>query len=403
MSVTGVPEHVPADRVFPFDLYADARLLKGDLYEGFAEITRGKPDVFYTPQNGGHWVITRFSVAQEILKDYQNFSVREMEVPRIKEPIKLLPLTVDPPTSTPYRQILMPYFAPKSVAELGVKIRQWAAHFIDRVAAQGECDFLGDVSSRFPVTIFMEMMGIPFDRFDSFRALADEYFRDIPEARRHAVYSEVVAQFTELWEARKIERQHDLISIMVDAKVDGRPLTLNEFQSMSFLLFLAGLDTVVNVLTLGFRALAEDPALQTRLRNDPTAIAGFVEECLRLFGVVNSPRIVTNDFERFGVKFREGDMVVCLNPTFGRDERENPNPMQIDVDRQNRKYLTFSIGPHLCLGHNLARAEIGIFTEEWLKRIGQFQVPAGFKPTFRPGMVMSIKALRLAWPLRAAA
>jgi cytochrome P450 len=325
-----------------------------------------------------------------------------MEVPRIKEPIKLLPLTVDPPTSTPYRQILMPYFAPKSVAQLGIKIRQWAAHFCDKVADRGECDFLGEVSSRFPVTIFMEMMGIPFELFDRFRALADEYFRDIPEARRHALYSEVVSVLTQLWEARKLERKDDLISVMVDAKVEGRPLTLEEFQSMSFLLFLAGLDTVVNVLTLGFRALAQDPALQTRLRLEPAAIPGFVEECLRLFGVVNSPRIVTNDVERFGVKFREGDMVVCLNPTFGRDGRENPDPLKIDVERPNRKYLTFSVGPHLCLGHNLARSEIGIFTEEWLKRVPHFHVPEGFEPSFRPGMVMSIKALRLAWPRQAA-
>jgi cytochrome P450 len=402
MSATGVPGHVAADRVYPFDLYRDSRLLKGDLFEGYAEITRGKPDVFYTPENGGHWVVTRLSIAQEILKDYQHFSVREMEVPRIANPILLLPLTADPPTSLPYRQLLMPYFAPKSVAELGVKIREWAAHFIDAVAAKGHCDFLAEVSSRFPVTIFMEMMGIPFDRFESFRQLADEFFQDIPEARRHALYGTVVAQFTELWEARKRERKNDLISVMVDAKVDGRPLTLDEFQSMSFLLFLAGLDTVVNVLTLGYRALAENPAVQSRLAQDPAAIPGFVEECVRLFGVVNQPRIVTHDFERFGVKFREGDMVVCLSPTFGRDERENPDALQLDVDRQNRKYLTFSIGPHLCLGHNLARAEIGIFTEEWIKRIPRFRVKPGFKPTFRPGMVMSIKALQLEWPVEPA-
>jgi cytochrome P450 len=324
-----------------------------------------------------------------------------MEVPRIKNSLTLLPLNVDPPASLPYRQILMPYFAPKSVAELSEKIRHWAAHFIDSVAAKGHCDFLADVSSRFPVTVFMEMMGIPFDRFESFRLLADEFFQDIPEARRHALYGEVVGQFTELREARKTDRRNDLISVMLDSQVEGRPLSLEEFQSMSFLLFLAGLDTVVNVLTLGYRALAEDPATQARLRRDPSAIAGFVEESIRLFGVVNSPRIVTNDFERFGVKFREGDMVVCLNPTFGRDERENPDALKLDVDRKNRKYLTFSVGPHLCLGHNLARAEIGIFTEEWLKRIPEFGVADGYKPTYRPGMVMSIRSLPLEWKVPA--
>ena len=396
MSTQVVPPHVPAQLVYPFDLYNDARL-QDDLFGGFAQITAGKPAVFYTAQNGGHWVVTRLAVAEEILRDYEHFSVREMEVPRISKPVLLIPLNLDPPANLPYRQLLMPYFSPKAVIGLESKIRQWAVKFIEAVAGDGHCEFVEQVSSRFPVSVFMEMMGIPFDRFESFRALADEFFKDIPEARRHELVRIVVADFTELWEARQRQPQDDLISIMAHASIEGRPLRLEEYQSMAFLLFLAGLDTVVNLLTFGMQALGNDPGLQASLGANRSSIAGFVEECLRLFGVVNSPRLVVQDYTRFGINFKAGDMVVCLNPTFGRDARENPEPLKIDVNRPVRKLLPFSTGPHLCLGHHLARTEIRIFVEEWLQRIARFKVGSGFKPTFRAGMVMAMRSLPLEW------
>ena len=401
MTASPVPAHIPADRVFAFDLYDDERL-RGDLHAGFAGIIEAAPDVFWTPLNGGHWVVTHLDTAAEILKDHAFFSAREMEVPRIENPIMLIPLTMDPPASLNYRQILMPYFSAKAVAAREPSLRAWARHFVDAVAARGECDFLDDVASRFPVTIFMEMMGIPFDRFDRFRELADRFFKDIPEAERMALAGQIIGELSELIEARRTDRRDDIISVLLGAEAFGRPLSTEEIQSMCFLLFLAGLDTVVNVMTFSWRALAADPALQARLASDPAAIAGFVEEGLRLFGVVNVPRMVDQDCERFGVSFKAGEMVVCLNSQFGRQERENADATAIAVERENRRYLTFSVGPHLCLGHMLARSEMKILAEEWVKRIPAFTVAEGFTPQFRAGMVMSLTSLPLRWSAAAA-
>lgn len=403
MSATNhVPGHVPADRVYAFDIYDDPRL-RTELHDGFAKIVAEAPEIFWTPLNGGHWVVTRMEPAEDILKDHAFFSASEMEIPRIENPIKLIPLNLDPPASIPYRHVLMPYFSPKAVAAREESLRAWARHFIEQVAAKGECDFLDAVASRFPVTVFMEMMGIPFERFDKFRDMADRFFKELPEAERLALAGAIIGDMTQLIEARRAERGDDLISVLLDAQVEGRALSLEELQSITFLLFLAGLDTVVNVMTFTWRHLAGDPALQARLASDPSAIPGFVEEGLRMFGVVNVPRMVAQDVERHGVAFKAGDMVLCLNPQFGRDERENPGAHTMDVDRAHRRLLTFSIGPHLCLGHNLARSEMKILAEEWVKTIPSFSVADDFTPSFRAGMVMSLKSLPLRWTAAAKA
>jgi cytochrome P450 len=303
---------------------------------------------------------------------------------------------MDPPTATPYRQLLVPFFTPKSVGPLEDKMRMWTGRFIDAVKDKGRCDFVTDVAARFPVTIFMEMMGIPLENFDRFRSLAEEFFTDLPEERHNEINTIIYGEMEKLIDSRADNRTNDMISTLLDAEIDGRPITRDELKSMLFLLFLAGLDTVVNVMTFTYRELGRMPEMQDRLRANPALIPGFVEEGLRLFGVVNVPRIVIQDVDRFGCQFRKGDMVLALISQVGRDPQINPDPLTIDPERKDRKLLPFSTGPHLCLGHHLARVEMRILIEEWLKRIPHFRV-ADFTPEYRAGMVMALKRLPLEW------
>jgi cytochrome P450 len=116
-----------------------------------------------------------------------------------------------------------------------------------------------------------------------------------------------------------------------------------------------------------------------------------------MFGVVNTPRLVVKDCERFGVKFRVGDMVLCNLPLAGWDGNRNPNPEIFDLDRKNRSYLIFSTGPHLCLGHFLARVEMRALFTQWMQQIGRFELAPGHIPRFRLGTVMALETLQLTW------
>lgn len=401
----GIPDHVAPERVFDFDMYEDAALKK-DLHASYSRLHREAPDgIFYTPRNGGHWMVTRLDLMAEVVKDFEHFSARESQIPRIENPPLMIPLNLDPPEHMWYRGALAPFFGPKSVAAMEADLKVFAKSIVADVAKRGECDFVKDVAAPFPVTVFMRMMGLPTERFDDFRALAEGFFRAVGTSEIGAASQAIVQELAGVIGTRaggaKVSGQSDLISIMMDAKINGEPIQFEKLVAMLFLLFLGGLDTVTNALTFSTRYLATDKALQARLRSDPDALAPFVEESIRLYGVVNTPRLVTKDCERFGVKFRAGDMLLCTLPMAGWDDSKNDNPAKFDIDRKQRSHLTFSTGPHLCIGHFLARTELRILYKEWIDQVGDFSLAEGYEPRYRAGMVMSLESLKLKWTPRA--
>jgi len=392
-----VPAGVPPELVFDFDIYADPRVID-DVQGSYAAAIEDAPDIFYTPRNGGHWMVRRCEAIAEIVKDYEHFSAREMQIPRVPNPPFFIPLSLDPPANVPYRQAMMPKFSPKAIREFEPRIREWAVQIIEEVADSGECDFIRDVSSRFPVSVFMELMGIPIPRLRECRQIANEFFVARTPAEFETVSAKIFELLASLMGLRRENPGDDLISHFINADVDGRKLTDDEILAMGFVLFLGGMDTVTNLTGFSFQYLAQDAALQKRLASDPGLIPSFVDEGLRSFGVINTPRLVVKDCERFGVRFTSGDMVLCLLSVSGRDDRVNVDPQRFDIDRERGAHLTFSTGPHLCIGHILARTEIRVLTEEWLKRIPSFSATPGVRHGFRIGTVTAIESLPLRWP-----
>ena len=396
MTLQGIPNHVTPNQVFDFDIYRDPRL-EDDLHVGYATLHEDAPDVFWTPANGGHWIVSRHDMISEIVRDSEHFSSSEMQIPRSPTPPVFIPLSLDPPDHLPYRQLLMPIFSNKSVNAMDEDLRAWASELIDAVAARGECDFVAEISARYPVGVFMRLMGFPWEKQGTFRRIAEEHFSVTNAEEMAASMRDIHDELRQFIEARRAAPQDDLLSHLITAEVRGRKMNDSELMSICALLFLAGLDTVTNVMSFGCRHIAGDRALQERLRGDPDAVDKFCEEVIRLFGVVNTPRLVIVDHELFGAKFRKGDMVLSLLPLAGRDERKNADAAMFDIDRPAKHHLTFSTGPHICLGHYLARSELKVFFREWFARIPEFQIASGAKSTTRPGLVMSLKALPLSW------
>lgn len=391
--VTGrVPAHIPPGLVFDVDVFNDPAL-RQDLHRDLAGFKTRYPPVFYTPRLEGHWVVTDLALANELLNDHRRFSTSEGSIPRPSQPLPMIPLTLDPPAHQPYRAALMRFFGARYIKEMEPKVRALAIDLVEGVATQSGCEFLGAVGAALPVTVFMRMMGLPLEREDEFRRLVVEYFGPISDARRVELYGVMQDALTLLIEERQAHPREDLISRLAHENVGGRPLTLAELQSMCMLLFVAGLDTVANAATFAFYYLAQDPALQRRLAANPALLPAFIEETMRVYGVINIPRLVRQDAEIGGVAVNAGDMVLCMLSIAGRQAED-----RIDLDRASHAHVGFGAGPHVCAGQHLARLELRVLLEEWLRRIPDFTLAPDFRPAFRSWVVLAMAELRLVWP-----
>jgi len=394
-----VPDHVPAELVHEFDIYEDPGIRR-DLHRQYSRILKEAPGIFWSPNNGGHWMVTRYDTINAVVMDTTHFSTEHSQIPKISNPPRFIPLNYDPPENMPYRKVLMPFFSPKAVKAMDEQIEFHANRIVDAVKDKGRCEFVRDVAAPFPVTVFMILMGLPLERFNDFRQMVDDFFNAQGTERLEGITAAMNAEILAIINARRAEPKEDLVSYLVNADMDGRKLTEYELLNMCFLLVLGGLDTVTNMLTFTTHRLAQEPEVQKRLIADPSLIDAATEEGLRLFGVVNVPRVVKKDVDLLGVPFRVGDMVLCTLPMAGWDDTKNDNPAVFDLDRKERHLLTFSTGAHLCLGHFLARTELRKMYRVWMEKIGEFRCAPDAEFHYRGGTVMALDRLDLVWDVK---
>lgn len=195
---------------------------------------------------------------------------------------------------------------------------------------------------------------------------------------------------------KEITPDDHLVSAIVHGTIEGKPLTDDEKIGMVWFLWLGGLDTVAATISHMFRRMALEPGIQRQLRANPDLIPSAVEEFLRTQPILSSGRSVKKDFEWHGVSMKAGDTVQCLNPSGNFDPAQFPDPRKFDMTRKGNRHFTFVAGVHLCLGAPLARRELRILLDEWLKRIPDFTVKPGADTSVYP-FLLSIRNLPLVW------
>jgi len=208
---------------------------------------------------------------------------------------------------------------------------------------------------------------------------------------------QIVDSVREVILQRRDNRQNDLISLLWNTEIDGNPMTLDSMENYGVLLFIAGLDTVMNAMGLGVCHLAQDQELQSRLRKNPELIPDAVEELLRRYSFVVPRRRVNKDTVFRGVEMKKNDMALLFLPAADLDADEYTNAEQVDINREKKSHIVFNAGPHRCLGSHLARAEIQILYEELLARLPAFRLSPGKMPAYHGGHVMGLDSLHLVW------
>lgn len=396
------PTHVPPELIVDFDFFhvpegvSDPSEIWHDL------VRRGVPKIFYTPRNGGHWVLLDYRDIVDAYRDYSVFSTYQTPIPPIEPFPVVQPQGVDPPAHNVFRRLLAPMFTPIAVRGMVDELQRRASALIDTFAARGHCDFITEFAERYPTATFLYLFGLPEERLDEFLALANVFFRSTDAGERARNITEIYAVLDVLFREKQANPGNDIASAVVNSRdEDGNPHDWTDILNCGFLLFVAGLDTVTNTMSRIWRYLATTPDARRHFRerlDDPDAFLRAIEELMRINAVSNIYRRITHDCEFRGVKFRQNDRVVLPNTVANRDPAIFANPDTIDLDRAVNVHLTFGVGPHRCIGSHLAKREVMVALQEWLRRIPEFELdpnqPAG---SVFGGSVMGFTNLTLRW------
>lgn len=396
--LTQRPPHVPADRVRDFDVWAPPGY-EIDVHKAWRDIQASSPDVVWTPRNGGHWVALRAEAIKAGFEDYERFSSRCILVPKeAGEAFQWKPVTLDPPEHAPYRVHLTTAFAPRSFRPYEPRIRAVAAELIAGFQERGHCEFQADFGTKLPIMIFMEIMDLPLQDAWRLREWSDRLTR-----RTDDDAGAITTLFHDYLRPHVLARRGgsggDAITALVNSRVKGEQISVEDALILVTSALQAGLDTVANFLGYAITHLACDTGLRRRLVEAPELIPDAADELLRRYGVVTIGRLVVKDTTLGGAMLKAGEMIVLPSMLAGLDDRANAQPMEIGLERENPVHATFGGGAHRCPGERLARREIVIAIEEWLKAIPDFEIEPGVEIIFQTGVVPVAERIPLRWPM----
>jgi len=391
-----LPDHVPAGVVRDVDFFDLARPGE-DAQHGWWRMQQENPDIFWTSRNGGHWVVTRADLIEQVLNDYERFSNREIMIPRQENLFANL-LYMDPPDHGPLRKVIMPALTKAALEKLEDEARKAAIDLLVDMVPRGECEFFSEFAQVLPIVVFLDMMGLPLEDRHTLLPLVEVVVLGNDVGKRMDARRQL-AGYVQVWIDRRMANPGpDLISRIAHSDVGDRPITYEEIANMCVLLLFGGLDTVAAMISFIARDLALRPELRRRLIDDPDAMQPAIEEFIRRHGLVNAAREVTQDTTFAGIALKAGDLVQVPNCLHGLDDRRHADPLTIDFDRKAPiRHAAFGAGVHICPGGILARREIKVFLEEWLKRIPDFSIKEGTVPVTASGMVNGVKQLHLVW------
>ncbi len=237
-----------------------------------------------------------------------------------------------------------------------------------------------EFSALLPTTVVGTMLGIPPERHDDARQWTDDLLTREPgnpvpprAAAEGAINIAVLAQ--ELSRARRERPADDILSVLVEAEVDGLPLTDEQVIGFCLLLIAGGHETTSKLIANGIRLFAMHPEQRDAVLAEPELMVGAVEELLRYTSPTQyMARTVTRDVELHGTVMPQGAKVVLLLGSGNRDPREFARPGEFDITRANPRILAFGHGAHVCLGAAVARLEARVALQEFLTRYPRYAV-----------------------------
>jgi cholest-4-en-3-one 26-monooxygenase len=328
----------------------------------------------------GYWALTRYedvvfvSKHPEIFSSAVGTSALNDLPPRLRRLAPDQLIQMDPPGHTELRNLMNVQFKPSAVRETEAHMRKVVVETLDRLEGRSECDFVDAVSAPISLRILTNFLGVPDEYTARFYRWTNQTMRFgepglLNRIRVRFALAQIFLQSTLLERERRKRPLDDPFSRLVHGEFQGSPISRRMLQVNFFLLIVAGNETTRNALSGGIQALCEHPDQLERLRRDPSLLPQAIEEMLRWVSpVMQFRRTATRDTTIGGREIRKGDKVVMYYGAANRDPEIFESPEVFDITRRPNPHLAFGIGTHFCMGSHIARLEMRVTLEEFLRR-----------------------------------
>lgn len=357
------------------------------------KVLRDEHPVFLDEDRGAY-VLTRFGDVRDAARDHERFSSaanRSEVFDRITR--------MDPPEHDAWRALLSARFRPRRVATIEADVRALARSLLrDAVGGGRRLDVVRDYAAPIPSTIIGDLIGLPRECHARCHVLSEISIAGAP-ADAAAANEEIAAMFEPVLAARRLTPADDLVSALLTASVDGRPLVHEQLLGYLLHLVVAGNDTTANLIGTGVAFLARHPELRRQLAAHPERSGAFVEELLRLDGPVQMLfRTTTQPVTLHGVRIPAGAVVELTWGAGNRDERQFAEPDSFVFDRPELQHLGFGHGVHFCMGAHLARLEARVAFEELLAAAPEYVLADAAALEVKPGWsIRGYREVPISW------
>ncbi|WAS91745.1 cytochrome P450 [Nannocystis punicea] len=357
---------------------------------------------------GGRYAVSRYADVLAVLRNTEVFSSGGFA--SAWEPDWLRPNpcayslhSMDPPEHTKMRNLVSAAFLPRTIERTAPLVQGVAEAAARRFLERGEAEIVNDIGLPVTAGTIGHYLRLDPALHPKLRGWSEAMMsiRPVPRSHEHASHvraavDEMAAYLRTLIEARRRAPQDDMVSLLVQAEVDGQRLTDAEIVPFLAVLIVGAMDTTTGLMTNAMLHLTERADLLDRLRADPSLVPRFLDEVLRFSPPAHSmARSVKRDTEIAGQKVPAGAVVMAMLAAANRDERQFSNPDVFDIDRSDRGSVAFGHGIHSCIGMALAKMEVRITLGELLPRFRHFDrvgPPAPWNHTY---LVRTMTSLRL--------
>jgi cytochrome P450 len=342
--------------------------------------------------------VTMDAVAQ-VAHDTEHFSsiwVNVGQPDAVRHPAP--PITSDPPEHHGHRRLLLPSFSPKVIAPMENEMREFCRALIAGLDGADRADAAEQYSQHIPVHGICQLLGIPENDADMFRDWIFRNFQLGPRDNdaRAAVGLEMDTYIAAQLEDRRSNPADDLVTLVAGAEIDGKEVDERLKLGYIKLLILAGIDTTWSSIGSGLWHFAQHHDQMDRLRavaDDDMLWITAIEEVLRFYAPVTMARKVIGETEVAGCPVRPGEQMLLTFPAANHDPDAFERADEFIIDREKNRHVAFGLGIHRCLGSNLARLELTVAIQEWLRAFPDYTLDPEHATSWANGQIRGPRTL----------